>query len=108
MAKYYQMTGSKILVKRFPRADQTNTGIMLPDAVQKSPSRGTVLAVGPGIYSPARDAYRTLIVKPGDVVAFNHFAGEFLDSLEPSFTESDLIVLSGEDEILAIERDAED
>lgn len=59
----------RVLIK--PRKKETTTtgGIMLPDKAVKRPNIGTVVACGDG--SPNNP----MIVKPGDLVLCNRFAG---------------------------------
>lgn len=53
---------------------QTPGGIVIPDVAKEKSQRGEVLAVGPGrlLESGQRVA---LLVKPGDVVLFQRYAG---------------------------------
>src|SRR5512140_1650010 len=84
----YQPMGNRVVVKREEREKQSEGGIIIPDAAQKSVGRGKVVAV-----SLNRTGGDAGAVNVGDVVAFNRFAGHDL--------EDGLVVLSDED-ILAV------
>jgi chaperonin GroES len=43
-------TGRNVVVRRTNPQDKSPGGIILPDTAKEKPSRGTVLAVGPGEY----------------------------------------------------------
>ena len=101
--KKYQLLGTKILVKRFPKEEKSG-GLYVPTDVQKPPQRGRVLEVGPGLFVKETGKHWPLTVRPGDIILFAHYAGYALEP-ESQLKESDLIVLSDEDEILAIEKE---
>ena len=92
-----------ILVK----IDQTRTkspgGIVLPDQAKEKPSRGEVLAVGPG--QRLQDGSRArLDVEIGDRVLFAKFAGtSVLDEKAKQGDEDTKYILLREQEVLAKE-----
>jgi len=59
----------RILV--LPRAKETTTkrGVMLPEKAVKRPNIGTVISCGDGSVT------NPMLVKPGDLVLFNRYAG---------------------------------
>ena len=60
-----QPIGDRIIVKREESEAKTKGGIILPDAAQKKPQTGTVVAVGPGKIN--KDGTRTALqLKAGD------------------------------------------
>lgn len=59
----------RILVCPKEKEITTQKGIMLPEKAVKRPNIGTVVACGDG--SP----HNPMLVKPGDIVLFNRFAG---------------------------------
>ena len=71
--------GDRIVVRREAAEEKTAGGILLPDAAKNKPSRGTVVAVGPGKLKP--DGTRAeMQLKAGDKVLFAGWAGdEFKD-----------------------------
>lgn len=66
--------GSNILVRRAAAESVTKGGIMIPEANQKAPQEGTVLAVGEG--KRTRDGVLVpLEVAFGDTVVFSKYGG---------------------------------
>ena len=64
----------RILVERLEAEETTKSGIVLPDTAQEKPTKGKVLAVGPGKYSDKGDLI-PIPVKEGDIVVFAKYAG---------------------------------
>ena len=63
----------RVLVKRLESDEKTAGGLYIPDTAKEKPSRGKVVAAGPG--KLAEDGKRTaLAVKAGDLVLFNKYA----------------------------------
>ena len=64
----------RVLVKRLESEEKTAGGLYIPDTAKEKPSKGQVVAVGPG--KLAEDGKRVaLAVKVGDEVLFNKYAG---------------------------------
>ena len=85
----------RVLVKRLESDEKTAGGLYIPDTTKEKPSRGKVVAAGPG--KLADDGKRTaLAVKAGDLVLFNKYAGT-----EISLDGEEHLVMR-EDDILAI------
>ena len=85
----------RVLVKRLESEEKTAGGLYIPDTAKEKPSKGEVVAVGPG--KAADDGKRVeLTVKKGDLVLFNKYAGTEikLDGIEH--------LVMREDDILAI------
>lgn len=85
----------RVLVKRLESEERTAGGLYIPDTAKEKPSRGEVIAAGPG--KLADNGSRTaLAVKAGDQVLFNKYAGTEvkLDGVEH--------LVMREDDILAI------
>ena len=76
----------RILIKSRVKETRTKHGIMLPEKAVKKPNIGTVIACGGG--SPNNP----MMVKPGDIVLHNRFAG--LDIMYKG--EQHCVVLSNE------------
>ena len=67
--------GDRVLVKRTEESEQkSDGGIIIPDTAKEKPSRGKVVAVGPGAIQ--ENGERTpMEVKKGDEVLFGKYAG---------------------------------
>ncbi len=64
----------RVLVKRLESEEKTAGGLYIPDTAKEKPSKGQVVAVGPG--KVGDNGERTpLAVKAGDEVLFNKYAG---------------------------------
>lgn len=64
----------RVLVKRLESEEKTAGGLYIPDTAKEKPSRGEVVAAGPG--KIADDGKRIVMtVKAGDLVLFNKYAG---------------------------------
>jgi len=64
----------RVVVRRMEEETKTAGGIVLPDSATEKPSRGEVLAVGPGKTLDNADV-RAVGVKVGDKVVFGQYAG---------------------------------
>ncbi|MBQ7606904.1 MAG: co-chaperone GroES [Desulfovibrionaceae bacterium] len=85
----------RVLVKRLESEEKTAGGLYIPDTAKEKPSKGQVIAVGPGKLGD--DGKRiALAVKAGDEVLFNKYAGT-----EVKLDGVDHLVMR-EDDILAI------
>jgi chaperonin GroES len=64
----------RVLVKRLESEEKTAGGLYIPDTAKEKPSKGLVVAAGPG--KLADDGSRiAMAVKNGDEVLFNKYAG---------------------------------
>ena len=61
-----------VLLERLEEETKTAGGIIIPDNAQEKPSRGRVIAAGPGAY--AGDELIPMTVKENDVVLFAKWA----------------------------------
>ena len=64
----------RVVVRRTEEETRTAGGIVLPDSAAEKPSRGEVLAIGPGKLLDNGDV-RKLDVKIGDKVIFGQYGG---------------------------------
>jgi chaperonin GroES len=64
----------RVVVRRMEEETKTAGGIVLPDSAAEKPSRGEVLAVGPGKLLDNGDV-RAVGLKAGDKVIFGQYAG---------------------------------
>ena len=83
-----------ILVEAIP--EKTAGGIIIPGSVSERPSRGTVLATGPGRRNK-KGVVRPLDVNVGDTVLFPQFAGEKIE------IGADEFLILREEEVLGIQ-----
>jgi chaperonin GroES len=63
-----------VVVKRLEEEAKTAGGILLPDNAAEKPSRGEVIAAGPGKVLDNGDV-RPMGVKVGDTVVFGQYGG---------------------------------
>ncbi|SHN48746.1 co-chaperone GroES [Desulfovibrio litoralis] len=85
----------RVLVKRLESEEKTAGGLYIPDTAKEKPSKGEIIAVGPGKVSKDGKAI-PMTVKVGDKVLFNKYAGS-----EVKDDVNDYIMMR-EDDILAI------
>lgn len=85
----------RVLVKRLESEEKTAGGLFIPDTAKEKPSRGEIVAAGPG-KTDDNGKRVPLGVKAGDTVLFNKYAGTEikLDGVEH--------LVMREDDILAI------
>ena len=93
-----QPLNDRILVKRLESEEKTAGGLYIPDTAKEKPSKGQVVAVGPGKVDDNGNRV-ALTVKKGDMVLFNKYAGT-----EVKLDGVDHLVLR-EDDVLAIIND---
>ena len=67
--------GDRVLVERIEEDEQkSDGGIIIPDTAKEKPSKGKIIAVGPGAVQ--EDGARTpMEVKKGDTVLFGKYGG---------------------------------
>ena len=85
----------RVLVIRLESEEKTAGGLFIPDAAKEKPSKGEVVACGPGKLNEKGERV-AMEVKPGDVVLFAKYAGT-----EIKVNGADHIIMREED-ILAI------
>lgn len=90
--------GDRVVVKAVDRAEQTKSGIFLPDTAQEKPQEAVVLAVGPGKLQD--NGTRTPIdLKPGDKVLYSKYAGTEVKQGDEEYLivrESDILAVISE------------
>ena len=84
-----------VLVKRLESEERTASGLYIPDTAKEKPSKGEVVAVGPGKHADDGKLV-PMTVKVGDMVLFNKYAGT-----EVKIDGAEHLVMR-EDDILAI------
>lgn len=89
----------RVLVKRLESEEKTAGGLYIPDTAKEKPSRGEVVAVGPGKHTDDGKLI-PMSVKAGDTVLFNKYAGTEvkLDGVEHLVMREDdiLAIITGE------------
>ena len=85
----------RVVVRRLEEETKTAGGIVLPGSAAEKPSRGEVLAVGPGKAMENGDV-RACTVKKGDKVLFGQYAGSTV-----KIDDEELLILS-ESELFGI------
>ena len=86
----------RVIVKRLEEEKKSAGGILIPDSAGEKPTRGEVLAVGPGRYKED-GTVRPLDVKTGDKVLFGKYSGT-----EVKVDGEDVLVMREEDLIAVI------
>lgn len=85
----------RVIVKRLEEEKKSAGGILIPDTAAEKPSKGEVLAVGPGkVMDDGK--IRGCDVKKGDIVLFGKYSGS-----EVRVDGQDLVVMR-EDDIMAV------
>ncbi len=87
--------GNRVLIEPSDRERKTAGGIILPDNVQKKPTEGIVVAVGPGSRS-TDGTYSPMAVNPGDKVIYSKYGGTEITNGDKEYTILD------EDQIYAV------
>lgn len=87
--------GDRVLAKAVERAEQTKSGLFLPDTAQEKPQEAIVVAVGNGklLDNGTRIA---IDVKPGDRILYSKYAGTEIKQNEEDFLilrESDILAV---------------
>ena len=86
----------RVVVKVLEQEDRTSSGIVLPDTAKEKPSKGKVIAAGPGKYSDKGDLL-PMPVKEGDIVVFAKYAGT-----ELKLDGDDYLVLRAMNDIIGV------
>ena len=85
----------RVVVKRVEEETTSPGGIVIPDAAAEKPSRGEVIAVGPG-KTLDNGEVQAVAVKAGDIVMFGKYSGT-----EVKLDGEELVVMR-EDDIMAV------
>lgn len=62
--------GDYVVLRQLEAEEQTKSGIFIPDSAKEKPTKGEVIAVGPG----TKDV--TMELASGDVVLYKKYAGD--------------------------------
>ena len=85
----------RVIVKQQAAEEKTASGILLPDAAQEKPTKGKVLAVGPGKLSD-KGKPMELSVRVGDNVYYGKYSGNDVE------INGEKLVILRESEILGV------
>ena len=75
----------RVLVKRLESEERTASGLYIPDTAKEKPSKGEVVAVGPGKHADDGKLV-PMAVKVGDMVLFNKLPAPKSRSTAPSIS----------------------
>ncbi len=70
----FKPLNDRVLVKRLEVEEKTAGGLYIPDSAKEKPSRGLIVATGPG-KTADNGSKVALEVKEGDTVLFSKYAG---------------------------------
>lgn len=65
----------RVIVKPVAAESKTAGGIIIPDTAKEKPSKGTVMAVGPGKHAEQTGVFIPVHQKIGDIVLYGKHAG---------------------------------
>lgn len=88
--------GDRILVEIIPVETETAGGVVLPQAAQERPTRGTVIRTGGGARNDSTGERMPIGVKAGDIVLFSKYGGV-------DVSLGDDVLLIREADVLAVE-----
>lgn len=83
----------RVIVKQSEAEEKTKSGILLPDTAKEKPTKGSVIAVGPG-KADDKGVVHALDVKVGDLVYYGKYAGTDVEVNSEKFVilrESDIL-----------------
>ena len=83
----------RVIVKQSEAETKTKTGILLPDAAKEKPTRGKVIAVGPGKLDD-KGKPMELAIRAGDTVYYGKYSGTDIEVDGEKFVilrESDIL-----------------
>ena len=93
MATRLTPLADRVIVRRFEAEEKTKSGIVLPDAAKEKPTKGKVIAVGPGRLDD--NGKRTPVaVREGETVVYGKWSGTEVELGDEKFVilkESDLL-----------------
>ena len=69
------LKGNRVAIKVEVKEDKTKSGIIIPDSAKELPNKATVVAKGPGIFSPQMGKHIEIDTEVGDSILFTKYAG---------------------------------
>jgi len=91
--------GDRVLVRRDEAEAETEGGIFVPATVRNPPQRGTVVAVGEGVYTESGDLIK-LQAEPGNSLLFGAHCGN-----EVEFNHETLLMLTAREMLAVVDGD---
>ena len=85
----------RVIVKQSEAEEKTASGIVLPDAAKEKPTKGKVIAAGPGKLDD-KGKRMALSVKTGDTVYYGKYSGTDVE------VDGDKFVILRESDILGV------
>lgn len=85
----------RVLIKRLEGEEKTVGGLYIPDTAKEKPTKGEVVAVGPGKRTE-QGAVAPVTIKAGQKVLFNKYAGTEIN------IDGDDFLIMREDDILGV------
>lgn len=95
MALKLKPLADRIIVKQTEAEEKTKSGIYLPDAAKEKPTKGKIIAAGPGKLDDNGKAME-LAVSVGDTVYYGKYAGTEVE------VEGQKLVILRESDILGV------
>jgi chaperonin GroES len=90
----------RVIVKLSEVKEKTAGGIFIPDTAKEKPTKGTVVAVGPGKYAEQTGVFIPVSQKVGDIVLFGKYGGTEI----PMDGEDGLLMLRSGDIFMKLEK----
>jgi chaperonin GroES len=90
----FKPIADRVFVQRVEEEEKTSSGLVIPDVARERPTRGRVLAVGPG--RRENGAVVPLDVKVGDLVLFGKYSGSEIE------VDGQRGIIMREDELLGV------
>lgn len=85
----------RVIVKQSEAEEKTKSGILLPDAAKEKPTKGKVIAVGPGKLDD-KGKHMQVGVKAGDNVYYGKYSGTDVE------VDGEKLVILRESDILGV------
>jgi chaperonin GroES len=95
MALKLKPLADRVIVKQSEAEEKTKSGILLPDAAKEKPTKGKVIAVGPGRLDD-NGKRMELGVKTGDSVYYGKYSGTEVE------VDGEKLVILRESDILGV------
>ncbi len=93
MATKLKPLADRVIVRRFEAEEKTKSGIVLPDAAKEKPTKGKVIAAGPGKLDD-NGKRAPMSVREGDTVVYGKYSGTEVELGDEKFVilrETDLL-----------------
>jgi chaperonin GroES len=85
----------RVVLRRLEQETKSSGGIVIPDSATEKPSKGVILAIGPG-KTLDNGTVKALSVKVGDTVVFGKYSGNEIK------IDNEEVIVMREDDIMGI------